>query len=356
MLLFLLSLLCVSGHAVSEEELLRQELKISEVEHASPAEAEEIYGSITLEDVAEPAALLQKLWTSLTGSSHDLLYSALRGGAAVLAAAFLSALCSAFVKSDVVSAVGVCVVSLVSLDGLSSCFAVGREALSGITELSHVLLPCLCTAAAAGGAVTSAGAKYAASMLFLDGLISLERDYASVLLSAYAALTVTAGLTENPMIHMLSGLVKQGMKWALVLIAAAFTCYLSLTGILSGTADAAAAKAAKTAISSALPVVGSILADASSALLSGAQMLRNGVGALGLFFVLAVCASPYLTLGSHYLVYQLAGGAASSLGSAKIGGVIKDLGSVYGFLLGMVGSACLMFFVSVISLMKTVVP
>ena len=126
--------------------------------------------------------------------------------------------------------------------------------------------------------------------------------------------------------------------------------------MLTGTVDAAAVKTAKTVLSSALPVVGGIVADASSALLSGAQILRNGIGVYGMIAVLAACAVPYLTLGSHFLVYQIAGGIVPALGDKRFGGVIKGLGDVFGILLGMVGSVSVMLFISVISLMRTVTP
>ena len=77
---------------------------------------------------------------------------------------------------------------------------------------------------------------------------------------------------------------------------------------------------------------------------------------IGMLVILAVCVSPYLMLGSHYLVYQIAGGFASSFGDQRIGGVIRCIGDVFGFLLGIVGCVSVMLFVSVISLMKAVTP
>lgn len=352
LLVLLLQTVCF---AVSPEELLREELGVPELEQAEPAAAEEIYGPITLADTKQPEALLRKLWSAVTGCAHDVLYSSLRGGASLLAAALLAALCGILAQSATVSTAGLCVVALLCVEGLDSCYTVGLEALTSLSDLAHTMLPCLCAAAAASGAVTSSAAKYAASMLYFDGLISLEQEYAVRLLSAYSALIITARLTDHPLLQTLAGLMKQALKWGMILITAALTVYLSLTGILTGAADAAASKTVKLVLSSALPVVGGILSNASSALLSGAQMLRNGIGTLGMLFALAVCVLPYLTLGSHYLVFQMVGAASASAGDAKIGGLIRDFGSVYGFLLGMVGMASVFLFVSVISLMKTVI-
>ncbi|MBQ3939473.1 MAG: stage III sporulation protein AE, partial [Oscillospiraceae bacterium] len=219
---------------------------------------------------------------------------------------------------------------------------------------SMVLLPCLSTAAAVSGAVTSAGVKYAASMLYFDGMLGVMSDCAVPLLYAYIAAMLSAQLTEHPILKATVSAAKQALRWALILIAVGFTLYLSLSGLLSGTVDAAAAKTAKTVLSSALPVVGGILSDASAALLSGAAMVRNGVGVFGLLAVTAACTVPFLTLGVHYLIFRAAAILAQSFFEKPISGLLNGFGDVYAFLLGMVGTATLMVYVSVISMMKAV--
>ena len=66
----------------------------------------------------------------------------------------------------------------------------------------------------------------------------------------------------------------------------AFTLYLSVSGVLTGSADRAAVKAAQTAVSGAVPVVGSILAESAEMVLSAAHSLRAAIGAAGVLGVL----------------------------------------------------------------------
>lgn len=341
-----------SSYAVSGEEIL----DLDAFESAQPAEALDAFGSLNANQLSEPQSLLGKLWNYISGQISEWMGSSIRNGAQVLFISFFSVLCCAMSDSRIISWIGASSVSLVCIKSVFSCAAVGGQALQTLTDYSHVLLPCLSTAAAASGAWTSAGVKYAVSSLVMDMIITTEQTIAVPFLYTYASASIAAQLTEQPLLISVSGIMKQMMKWVLIILTTGFTVYLSVTGLMSGTVDAAAAKAAKTVISSALPVVGSILADASGAILSGVQMLRNGIGLIGLFVILAVCASPYLTLGSHYLVYQICAGISASFGDKKVGNVIRCIGEVYGFLLGMVGSVSIMLFVSVISLMKTVNP
>ena len=351
-LFFLPYLLSDSVLAVSSEADL---IGVDQFERSQPKSALDVYGSLKADEVPDVHALLGKLWTFLTGQSHDLFASAIRNGAEILFISFFSVLCCALSDSKILPMIGASATALACVKSALSCTACGKEAMQALSDYSHVLLPCLSTAAAAGGAWTSAGAKYAASALVMDLMISAEQNIVSPFLSIYAATAIAAQLTDHPLLISAAGIMKQTVKWGLVILTAGFSIYLSVTGILSGTVDAAAAKAAKTVISGAIPVVGRILSDASGAILSGIQMLRNGVGVIGMLVILAVCAVPYLMLGSHYLIYQIASGIAASFGDKRIGGVIRAVGDVYGFLLGIVGSMSIMLLVSIISFMNTVI-
>lgn len=356
LLILLLAFHVLPSHSfATDNETLSESFGIPKLEQEVPQTVKEIYHASSFADYSDLPSMLQKLRDSIAEQACGWLLSAVHGGAELLFIAVLTAVCSCFASSEALTMAGVISVSLVGMKGVSSCAEIGKAALKTIADFSHVLLPCLCTASAVSGSVTGASAKYAASVLFLDGVITMFERYAMPFLSGYAAVALTAQVTGNALLGSIGSLLKKGLKWMLVLLTAAFTIYLSVTGLMGDTADAVAAKTAKTAISGALPVVGGILADASAALLSGAQLLRNGIGVMGLFAVLAVCAAPYLQLGSHYLIYQVSSGAAVSLGNAKIGGTIKCLGDIYGFWMGMVGSAGVMLFVSIISLMKAVV-
>ena len=353
-LLILILLACLLSDSVLAASPEADLIGVDRFENSQPEAALDAYGSLKVDEMTDVHALLGKLWTFLTGQSHDLLASAMRNGAEILFISFFTVLCCALSDSRILPLIGASATALVCVKSAFSCAAGGKEAMQTLSDYSHVLLPCLSTAAAAGGAWTSAGAKYAASALVMDMMISAEQNVLSPFLCTYAATAIAAQLTEQPLLISAAGIMKQTVKWGLVILTAGFTIYLSVTGILSGAVDAAAAKATKTVISGAIPVVGRILSDASGAILSGIQMLRNGVGVIGMLAILAVCAGPYLMLGSHFLIYQIASGIAASFGDKRIGNVIRSVGDVYGSLLGIVGSMSIMLFVAIISFMNTV--
>ena len=82
--------------------------------------------------------------------------------------------------------------------------------------------------------------------------------------------------------------------------------------------------------------------------------LCGGIGIIGVLSVAAVCVTPYLQFVMHYVLYKLAAGIAESFADKRVGRLIDGFADVYGFLLGMVGVASLILFLSIVSSMKAV--
>ena len=116
-------------------------------------------------------------------------------------------------------------------------------------------------------------------------------------ISCYMALVTADCALGDDSLKLLADTLKQIMTTALKFLVIGFTAYLSITGVISGSADSAAIRAAKLTISTAVPVVGSMIADASETLLVSAGMVRGSLGVLGLLGLLAVSIGPFLQDG-----------------------------------------------------------
>ena len=327
------------------------------LESALPAQTYDAFGTLTVADAAHPRPLLQKLWGYVLREGGGALASAARNAALLLAVVFLAALCASLSASGACAKVtqltGAVAVAALSVTHVTSCITAGSNALTTLRDFSKILLPSMC-AAAASGAATSAAAKYAATSLFLDVLLSAETAVLLPMLYTYAGTVICGAALEQDVLTALSALLRKALRLLLIGFSGVFTLYLSLTGILTGSADAAAAKAVKTAVSAALPVVGSIVADAAATVTASAAILRGGIGIIGVLSVAAVCVTPYLQLAVHYALYKLAAGIAASFADKRVGRLIGGFADVYGFLLGMVGVASLILFLSIVSSMKAV--
>ena len=142
------------------------------------------------------------------------------------------------------------------------------------------------------------------------------------------------------------------MTWGLKTVLYIFTGYLSITGVITGTADAAALKAAKLTIAGVVPVVGGILSDASEAVVVSAGVMKNAVGVYGLLAIAAVWITPFLQIGIQYLMLKITAAVCGVFGVKNTSDLIEDFSGTMGLLLGMTGTVCFLLLISTICFMK----
>ncbi len=344
LLWFLLCALLLTGPALAVDT--------DAVTEALPDEAREILGEVEISAGLDAGTLLGRIWERLRSSLASRLSEAASGAAVAAAVTLLCSLAGALAP-DGKTPEYVCLGAALAVAGccfgsVSGFLTQAQQTLCTLSDFSRALLPCVAAASAAAGHTASGAARYAASCLFMDVLLTVGTGAVLPLIYAYvAAATARAALPAGA----LGGPVSV-LRWlctsAMVLLCTAFTLYLSVTGAVTGRADAVAAELTKTAVSAALPVVGRILSDAAATYLAGAELLRGAVGAVGLAAILCVCLEPVLSLGAHYLLFKAAAAVTEPFTEGRLSGLLRDIGTAYGMALGLVGSGGAMLFLSVV--------
>ena len=228
------------------------------------------------------------------------------------------------------------------------------ETVVQISNYGRLLLPVMTAALAAQGGITSSSAIYAGTALFDSVLSSLISKILLPFVYIFLTLSTAGSAIGSDPLKKCRDWIKWLMTWMLKTILYIFTGYISITGVVSGTTDAAALKAAKLTISGVVPVVGGILSDASEAILVSAGTVKNAVGLYGLLAIGAIWIGPFMKIGIHYMLLRTTGILCSIFGSKHLSDLIQDFASAMGMLLGMTGAVCLMFLISLICFMKGV--
>ena len=234
---------------------------------------------------------------------------------------------------------------------MGALVGLGRETMEEISSFSSLLMPVL--AATAGDSRGAAGASglYAVTAAFSGVLIRLATGVFLPLVYAYLALALVDAALQQDRLQGLKNLlgwaITNGLKGVMYL----YTGFMAVTGVLSGTADAATLKAAKMTISSVVPVVGGIISDAAETVLSSAGLLRSAVGTFGMVAVVGAFAAPFCRIGISYLAFKVAAALSGVLGS-RHGGLLEALTSAAGYVLAMVASATVMTLLACCCFMK----
>ena len=300
------------------------------------------------------------LWNVICSASEVLapsLTEAVRCCLRCLGAMVLTALVGLMTTGTAKSAVelaGVAAVGAVLLKPTTSLIALGVKTVTELGEYGRLLLPVMASSLAARGGPSTATALYMGTAVF-DTILS--RVMTAVLIPAIWAvitLSVAHAAAGERMLGKLRDLVKRVSEWTLKLGLYIFTGYMAITGTVSGTTDATAGKAARLAISGAVPVVGGILADASDTVLLSASALGSGAGIWGIMTVIALFCAPVLRIGCQYLILKLTALLGDALGAGRSAMLAGELAGALGLLMAMVSTQTVLLLVSTFCFLKGV--
>lgn len=299
------------------------------------------------------------LWYVIKSSIETLqpdLAAAFRICLSLIAAVMLVSLLQNFfgATKQIVELAGTVTVSLLLINTSGTLVALGTQTVAELCEYGKLLLPVMTAAMAAQGRATASAALYAGTAFFSSLLSTVVSKLIVPMIFVYLCLCIAHRAVGEEILNNLRRFVKWGMTWGLKIILYVFTGYIGITGVVSGTADAAAVKAAKLAISGFVPVVGSIISDASETILVSAGVMKSAAGVYGLLAIIAIWIGPFLQIGIQYLLLKSTAAVCGVFGTKQTAGLIQDFSDAMGFALAMTGAVCLLLLISVVCFMKGV--
>ncbi|MEA4911620.1 MAG: hypothetical protein VB092_03275 [Oscillospiraceae bacterium] len=138
---------------------------------------------------------------------------------------------------------------------------------------------------AAAGTLVS-GSLYGLSVALVGGAASsVVTKILLPLTGILIGLGLVSGITEG--LQSLCDGIKKAAVWAMGLLTSCFVGVLSLQGKVSANADAALLKTARFVASSAVPIIGSAVSEASGAVTASARLMRSTLGSAGIIVIAA---------------------------------------------------------------------
>ena len=334
-----------------------------ELEKALPAEAEELLD--TLDREAEVSDTLSQglsvLWEQGTQLFLRAFRSRVGGMVTLLSIVLLCALVNDCIQGSgdnnraaaIVPMAGAAAIAVTTVSNVQTMIGLGMQTIEDLSVFSKALLPTLSAAVAASGGVVSAGLRHVAGVFFSDLLITLIRRLLLPLLYFHIAVSAADAMVSGERLKGLAAGIGKVISWMLTGSVLLYTGYLTLSGAMAESADTVAMHVTQS-VMGVVPVVGNIISNAAGTVLSGAAMLKNTIGVVGMLAVLAICLVPILELAAQYLMYKLTAFLAGTFGAPQLVKLIEALGGAFGMILGMTAACALMLLISIITSVSVV--
>lgn len=353
-LIILLTLLFTASVSASEDIGIDTDI----LEEGLSAQAREVMPELSPTQQGSFWDSAKSVFFSAFGKTGQALKSGLRLCAMLLGISTLCAVVELSLVgkySGVITVAGALGISAAVVGTFQTMVSLAVGTVQDIADYSACLLPVMASATAMSGGVTASTALYAGTVLFVELLLQLITKLLVPAVFFFLAISTAEAALSSNMLSELREFVGWLISKCLRVLLYLFLAYMSITGVISGTADASAVKATKAAVSGMIPVVGGIISDASETLLASASLLKSTVGVFGMIAVLATCLLPFLRVGIQYLLLKVTAAISGTVGIESHIKLLKHCATAMGYLLAMCGTSGLLLLISSVCFMKVVV-
>jgi len=204
-----------------------------------------------------------------------------------------------------------------------------KDTTTNLVSFMNMLIPLLITLMIYTGNIATSGIVEPILLFMINFIGSMIQNIIIPLVLIFTSLVVISKLSDKVQIDNLAKFLKSGVIWFLGIILTVFVGVLSLEGTLSSSVDGITAKAAKSLVTSAVPVVGKILGDAVDTVLGSGLILKNAVGIVGVVIVLGICVVPIIKLLVLTVSYKLLATITQPIADKKITDLLNQIGDIF---------------------------
>lgn len=233
---------------------------------------------------------------------------------------------------------------------LLQCFfkaaAIAAETLENIILFIRLLMPAyLITVGVSTGSVT-AGASCQMLLLVVYGVESVLSKGIVPLIYSFVMLVVLNGIWVEEKLSLLIDLLEKGIGWILKGSLGVITGLSIFQALVTPVVDSAR-KTGLQKVIAAIPGVGGAADGIVELVLGSAAVIKSGVGVVILLLLLVLCAAPLLKMGVIVGVLKCAAAFMGIISDKRITACADRTGDAGMLLLRTVGTAMLLFLVSV---------
>ncbi|MBQ5764002.1 MAG: hypothetical protein IIV96_05115, partial [Ruminococcus sp.] len=160
------------------------------------------------------------------------------------------------------------------------------------SNLMLAYIPVTALLLTASGSIAGSAAYYASIIGLGEGVLQLSSRVIIPFMYMLLGICIAGGVSSGVNLGGFSKTLSKASKWLLGFMMALFSAVLGIRQVLSNSLDSVSGRAARFAVSSFVPVVGSAIGEALKTIQGSVSVLKSGVGV----FVIIALAVTFLPL------------------------------------------------------------
>ncbi|WP_372995649.1 stage III sporulation protein AE, partial [Lutispora sp.] len=225
------------------------------------------------------------------------------------------------------------------------------ETIDKMVSFMQSLVPTLIALLLTVGGITSSSLFQPivyTSLTFIATIIKIT-IIPMVMLSA--VLSIVSNISDKVKISKLASLVRGVSVGLLGVMLTIFTGIISIQGLAASSLDGLAAKTAKFAVDSFVPIIGDFLSEAFDTVVSCSLIIKNGISIVGLIVLLLICLFPLVKIFSIFAIYKISSALIQPIVDNELVQCINDISTSIFIMFCCVVAVGILFFISITIIM-----
>lgn len=183
-----------------------------------------------------------------------------------------------------------CICSAVAVPAASLISSAG-DVIINASNLMLAYIPVVALLLTASGSIVGSSSYYISMLAAGEGVMQLSSRIIVPFLNMILGLSIAGGVSPNINLGGFTSTISKISKWLLGFAMAVFSAVITVKQVISNSLDSVSGRAAKFAVRSFVPVVGTALSEALRTVQGSISVLKSGVGVF-VIFALAITFLP----------------------------------------------------------------
>ena len=218
--------------------------------------------------------------------------------------------------------------------------------LDSLTLFVSSYLPVMATLYCMGGNTFAAASSTNGMLIYLTLLQGMNGSFFFSMYRICFAVMLSGALPSSVDLRSLWSLIRNTMTTLLVFLFSTMNFLLSFQTIFASGKDTFALRSARFASGNFIPVIGSLLGEASKTVYSSAASIKSLSGGAAIIAMLTFTLPPLITIILYKLAVLFCAMLSRLLGCERESGFLYDVNGLLGILLGLVCGASSVFFIA----------
>lgn len=207
---------------------------------------------------------------------------------------------------------------------IAECVSTTVSGISSMQKQMNVIYPLMMTLMAACGSSVTVAVCRPAVGFFATAITSIICEIVLPLTLVIMAFSFVGNLTKTLKIGKFTSFFKSVNKWIIGVSISIFGLFFTLQGITAASYDGVMRRAAKYAIGNGIPIIGGFLSGGFDLAVAGSVLIKNSLGSMGIFLMIAVLLEPLILLISVNVLLRLTAAITQPMGDGEISAVLGE--------------------------------